>query len=565
MRILKQSIIGLILIIGLTVQVSDVHAIYSSTISNRVSIIKQHVLSARRQNGTGTLLSAWEHLAEQDKNNRDQGKATSFPADASVAIGKVFGYMFYETMRAPLDSIFMVFNLVSASTLPVMNLYPDTLISDCLRNDIWTLQDMRDVVAQEMIKAYLMADEHNGDLLMDDYDYLTTNIDLLKKYGSHPTEELPYYIEVKENGASITRRMESSEYFFGHISDVNYYSFQFLSEERSGVNEDTCKQTCNSNCAKQYDCVTEDYCTNRCDSEYTKSAEVNECKDRCEEDCSNQEDCTDRCEDGCAEDVTIKWVGCPESDLFGAINQVWESMQNLGTIGTFQAADWGSIWEMAKARAKQRADQWIKANQITLTIGGEKGGNPQSLIKGGGLNRFVGSINTQINILKNMIGPAIPLFTWDIYKSSGEQGEEASYGCMYYHREEGVYRACTINQLLDYLNCRENKSETEETGINCDLYKNPAKNKVALDIVDEYRETEDRQIKTLKRAKTAFIYHTELNSVGENNIEAIEKILSGINAEIRYTYEEAGGNGVKPLPTIYDILGAFAKKHGGGK
>ena len=190
MPILKRTIIGLILIIGLTVQASFVHAIYSPTISQRAASIRQNVLSARTQNGTGSLQAARQHLIEEDKAARDEGRETGVPAKAAKALGKILGIMFWETIRHPFDSIFMIFNLTSTSK--TKQILPDTAISVCLRNDIWMLQDLRDVVAQEMVKSYMMADTYHGDLLENDYDYLTDHIRYLKDYGNNSKESGKY-------------------------------------------------------------------------------------------------------------------------------------------------------------------------------------------------------------------------------------------------------------------------------------------------------------------------------------------------------------------------------------
>ena len=47
MPIIKQSIIGLIIIIGLLVQTTNAHAIWSPTISKNVGAIRQNVTSAQ--------------------------------------------------------------------------------------------------------------------------------------------------------------------------------------------------------------------------------------------------------------------------------------------------------------------------------------------------------------------------------------------------------------------------------------------------------------------------------------------------------------------------------------
>jgi hypothetical protein len=540
-----------------------VHAIYSPTISQRTSFIRQNVLSAREQNGTGSLQAARQHLIEKDRKARAEGKATGIPAKASIALGKVLGYMFWETFQAPLDPIFMIFEIIPST---------GEYVSTCLRNDIWMLQDLRDVVAQEMIKSYMMADEYHGDLLTADYDYLTENIKILKKYGSHPAEQIS--VTVLENNIPTRKYMSSSEYLFGTNAPINPYSFQFPIKEVSG-DETGCKDNCELTCNKKYDCRDVNECKSGCEEvERIDVFNVSDCKDACEEACEAEESCEDECKSSCTMASTIKLKGCPEGEFIPAFNEVWESMKNLSTIGTWKAADWGSIWEMAKARARRRADEWIKANQITLTVGGKEGGNPQSLIKGDGLNRFLGSFNTEIKILQDMIGPVIPLFTWTLLETHIEVigvgfGADPEIlmdnACMYWYAEDGVYRACTVNQFLDYQTCIREPAQAKSAKINCDLFKDPLQTRAALDIIKERQSTVERHRKTLERAETAFVYNMELSSVNENNIEAIEKILSGINTEILRSVEENGSENDAGLPTFYHQVGTFAKRHCGGQ
>jgi hypothetical protein len=557
MPILKRTIIGVILIVGLTVQATNAYAIYSPTISKRVSIIRQNVLSAREQNGVGSLRSARESLIAQDNAARAEGRATGLPAKASIALGKTLGLMFWETIQAPFDPVFMIFNVIQST---------GDAISVCLRNDIWMLQDLRDAVSQEMIKSYLMGDQIHGDLLMDDYDYLTEHINILKKYGNHPQKVIP--------GKGI-----SSQYLFGVSTSITPYSFQFPVEEVPGPDEATCKANCPVSCAKATSCDEKDECKNSCDEFGFTADTTSQCKNLCEDACDVAEACIKDCEDYCEGSATLKWGGCPQGEFFPAFNEVLEATRNLKTIGSFKAADWGSLWEMARARARRRADEWIKANQITLTIGGPIGGNPQSLIKGDGLNRFLGSLRTEGKILTDMIGPVIPLFTWATFETIGEaigvglgftDPEDLTNNyCMYFDSTAQAYYACTIHQFLDYKSCVKNKAKAEKEGIDCDVFKNPSVNRYALDIVQGQREVEARHMKTVKRTETAYVYNLELSSINENNIEAIENILSGINAEITAAYKNPDTQGQNipsaPLPTLYNKLSIFSKKHGGGK
>lgn len=568
MRIIKRTIIGVTLCLGLIVQTANVHAIYSPTISKRVSVIKQHINTARQHNGTGTITAAIESVKAQDDKRAKEGKARALPAEAALVIPKILGYMFVDLIKAPLDPIYMIFNIIPST---------GAVVSTCLRNDIWILEDLRDVVAQEMIKAYLMMDSNNGDLLSNDYDYLRNHIKILKESGHRPE------INIRMTNGTIK---SSSEYFFGVPSAVNYYSIKFPTETEveSTFSIDECTklcqvEKCNQTCKTK--CTTTDDKGSSFIEKVTNACETIECNTTCkEEDCQGVDSqCVERCT--AASKITLG--GCPESDFVEAFKEVGESIKNLKTLSSGSGSDWGSILVMAQAQARRRAEEWIKTNQITFTLGGKEGGNAQSLVKGDNWKVFVGQFNTQMKILKNMIGPLTPLFSWSIYSKGSEKGDEASYGCMYYHADIGVFRACTVEQLKDYLICRERKKypEAEETeeievcgkkipkekeeAIDCNKFRNPYVLTTPVETVENHQEEMEEHQKTITTTKRVLKYNTNLNSVSEQSLIEMDAILWEINKEIGRSFEADGDEAGKSLPYIYSNLSTFIKKHCGGK
>ena len=576
MQITKRIIIGLIICFGLIVQTTNVHAIYSPTISKEVSKIKQHVVIAREHNGSGSITAAIESVKAQDDERAKEGKPRALPLEATIAIPRVLGYMFYDLIKAPLDPIYMIFNMVSST---------NTLASTCLRNDIWILEDLRDIVAQEMIKAYLMMDSNNGDVLSNDYNYLRYHIDYLKEYGSRPQYPQP--------NLGDTIPITSSEYLFGRKSDVNYYSIQFPVEEvESEFSEEECKvqcmrKTCNETCVEE--CKEEDDVCGTID-----------CSKTCNESCTTAPNA--ECVEKCAAASQLTLSGCPESDFVEAFEEVKESLITLKTLSSGSGSDWGSILVMAKARARRRAEEWIKSNQISMTLGGEEGGNPQSLIKGDSWNVFVGQFKTQKQILKNMIGSLTPLFSWSIY-SRGENGDEISYGCMYYHATAGTFRACTVEQLEDYMICEEiaEKQKTgedketeavdicgkevsvvggflrdtgakftvlfeeEEREIDCDKFRNPHKFITPTEMIENYQEQAIRHQKTITSTERTLKYNMNLTNVSEQNLIILDTVMTEINWEIMRGTEDMGNEAGKGLPTLYSGIATFLKNHCGGK
>jgi len=502
------------------------YAIYSPTISNRVDLIRQDVSAARQLNGVGTISNAMDKVLAVDKTRRKEYVATGIPAKAGIAFAKVIGEDILELLKnlpnSALDPIFMIFNLVPSSGWEY--------ISVCLRNDIWYLQDLKDIVGQEMIKAYLLFDNINGDQLSEDYEYLKEQIKYLKKYGNHPQQTMHLGMV----------SMTSSEYFFGYPSELNSYVDSFPSEERKKQIQDAeqCKNVC-----KIVICLPQD----------------------------SESDCENKCEDTCDIGTEITWSGCPEGEFLPAFKRVIESAKNLKVAFTFKSSNWGSIWEMAKVRAKKRADEWIKANQITLTLAGEEGGNPQSLLKGGGWDKFVGEFNTQMRIVKNMVGPLVPLFSWSLYATTFE-AIGVGFGadedilanneyCMYFY-DDGMFRSCTPDQLLDYRVCVDKDSTAEDKkNIPCDRYQSAKQTTTSLQMIQGQQIKAAEYQKKVETAETAFVYNMELNNVGEQNIQAIEQAMVSINTEIQRSNEERGNNDDYGLPTLYAKLKVLYDKH----
>ncbi len=469
MHLLKKSfIIGITLLLGLTLHTESVYALYSPTISNRVSLIARNIQSARTQNGAGSLLSATDSLKENDRERRAQGQVTGIPGNAKAAQSEVFEDNYNFVISHPFDALFMVFNI---------NLVNNEIISNCLRDDIWTLEVMRDIVSQEMIKAYMMFDTYHGDLLSKDYKYLVKTIDLLRKYGSNPGA----YINVID-GQGNQRSVTSNEYFFGtpgSSETINYYVYTFE------VNIDGPDQS-----------------------------------------------------------------SCPEGDFEGAFEQVlrsWEVFKAM--LGRFGGETWdfNNIWEVAKIRARQRARQWIQANQVSLTIGGENGARPQSLVKGGGLDRFVGSVKTQIRILKDMIGPVTPFFDWDNYTSGRGDIEE---GCVVYDASDDEFYDCSSSDLEEYDRCKDDEDEAELAGIACDRFKDKNEVESIVTKLNNQVAAYQERGEVLEEAETAFIYNLNLNNVGEQNIYAVDQELFFLNRVIERGYEGVDRDAGPGLPSL---------------
>jgi hypothetical protein len=466
MHVLKRNITILILTLALALaQPAMAHAIYSSRLAEKVSQIRSDLITARLINGTGSVQSAVESVKAQNKLNRENKTAEGIPAKATEAQRLVFDDVMRDIFSTPFDSFFMIFNLIFST---------GQSISVCLRNDIWTLEDLKDLTVQEMIKAYMLYDLENGDKLIEDYKYLMANIRLLKAKGPDPNSSIRLGDEY----------MSSTEYFFGNPSSDNLYQFHLFSDE-----------------------------------------------------------------------------GCQDGEFDRAFEQVGRSAKTLETLGTGQGADWGNIREMAEANAKRKAAQWIKANQISLSIGGKRGGNQQSLIKGGGFDKFVGSLKTELGILKNMIGPVTPLFDSAKYATgTGSAGLSDNGYCVYYSTTDGQWTACTVDQLKDYEICQGNDVEAKK-GINCSGYKIIGGDEYVMDKIRDYQTASNKNEAAIQEATDIYTYSLNLSFVSDESLTFFDKKLGDINAIIKQSNEQVDEQAGKGLPSLLNIFMTLSKNH----
>ena len=485
---LKPFIIGLLVLIGISFQTVEAKAIYSPNIARGVSIIKQHVEESQAQHGDGSILTAIENIKAYDKAKREEVDETGIYGEAGIAQQMIADTNFNFLRDAPLDGILMAFN-IEGSTF--------THISNCLRDDIWALESLRDLVAQEMIKAYLNRDAYHGGMLKNDYVYLNDQIRLLRKYGADPLALVPAKIPAGEENEGDFSKITSHEYFFGDMPigsggegdpALNYYS-------TAGV--------------------------------FSSS------------------------------DAT----GCPDGEFEAVAQEIKNATQTFLTLGSGQNVEWGNIWQMAKANARIRARQWIQANQITLTLGGENGARHDSLVKGGGWDRFVGSMKTQLQILKGMVGLVTPL--WDSSKFSAKRSAgyvEQAGKCVFYDTETDIFRNCSEDQYEQWQRCEDDLEAAKAEGIRCDRFRNTeeaitygekAARQVAL-------QEENKQAK--EDVELAFTYYVGLESVAEQTIYDMDGILWDMNMIIKSGYEGVDQGTGEGIPSLVREMKAFSER-----
>lgn len=429
-------------------------------------------------NGTETIQESVESLIAYNKAKKERGLETGISGDARVAQELMFKTTFQNLIQFPYDSLFMVFNF---------NMWNGEFISNCLRDEIWGLESLRDLVGQEMVKAYLMRDIIHGSLLKEDYAYLVAQLDLLRKHGSNP-----YALMKAENKDGDSVELTSSEYFFGtHANEtngLNYYSQAYFQSDKTG---------------------------------------------------------------------------CPDGEFEQVFQNVANAAKSVGqmSFNPKNAIEWGSIKQMAQANARSRARQWIQANQITLTLGGEEGGRTNSIVKGRGWDGFVGNLKTQWQAMKTLVGPVTPFFSREFYRPRNPTVDAATAKCAFYDIEDEFYRDCEEGQIEQWRACKKNKEEAEEQGILCVRYR-------TIDEAISFSNKLNEQVKQVRQheqilaeVQSAFVYSINLDSVSEQTIYEIDAILYIMNGTIERGYEGKGVGAGAGLPSLIEEVKVLSKRH----
>ena len=224
MQNLKKIIIGAIVAVGIFIQIPGANALYSPNVSRQVAVIQGHILSAQSKNGTGDLLEVINSIKAYNRNKRENGEETGISGEARIAQAMILENTYDQAIQDPAESLLMIFNF---------NAYNKEFISNCLRDEIWNLELVRDVVGQEMVKAYMLYDPIHGKLLEEDYLYLINEIKRLKKYGSKPNAMIN---TLNTEGRPV--QISSNKYYFGMEADdessINLYTRKYFHSDDTG-------------------------------------------------------------------------------------------------------------------------------------------------------------------------------------------------------------------------------------------------------------------------------------------------------------------------------------------
>lgn len=428
----KKIIGSLIISILLLWQAGTANAIYSPTLSEEVENIRGHVSSAKSANGIGTFQNAWDQVNQENQELRSRGEAWGTPGDFVIFLNAVKELMIASGT-----------NLFYEDWALLIGVHPDTgsIITNCLRDDIWEIKALQEEVLNELFKAALLSDSIHSAMLWTDYKFLDT---IVNTGGAATVIRGGGYLDISVR--SLKANYDDTDYWFPGVVQ-NYY------------------------------------------------------------------------------------LDCP----FGEFKQVFEEVERsfnrlIDTFSGDTLSSWGSLAEQAQARAKQRAAEWIRKNQIGLTFGGEKGGNPQKLIDGPsliGLGKEIGQSIAARRFPDNVTKYMAPQFVQSLKTNASFVG---GFGEMIYDSALEIGKAVAVQARYVF------GSEDIDPGTN------------VIEIVGAYNFAREQREKAEKQAETGLVYNLQLTEVSEKSLITIERKLFEINQEIRRAFtSDASSENVKIL------------------
>ncbi len=179
------------------------------------------------------------------------------------------------------------------------------------------------------------------------------------------------------------------------------------------------------------------------------------------------------------------YVFCPYGEFKEAFEELGESFDNLAETFQGKGLTFGSFSSMAAAaekRAIRRAADYITKNKVSLTLGGEQGASPRSLVNGPGLDGLQADLETELALVR-ALGKAA--FT-DTFK--------------------GISKFWKAEERVDKM-------------------------------IQAYEKAEEAEEKTINQLETAVQFNLSLHNVSENGLYQVENTMWQINNEIRKSFE----------------------------
>lgn len=202
------------------------------------------------------------------------------------------------------------------------------------------------------------------------------------------------------------------------------------------------------------------------------------------------------------------YINCPFGEFDVAIDQLKLSINRL--IDAFSGdSGFGSFNEMinaAKRRAVKRANDWIAANQIKVSLGGEAGANPMGLINDAGGASLLADLKTNLTQIEQMF-----TFVGMGYVAGLSLIEGTVIAPL-----EAALRAIVGKPVLIPLPDTPPGQQTE-----------------AYNVFQQYQKLVKTRDLSLEKVGRSLTFNLNLDFVSEQSLIDIEGVMVGINSEIK--------------------------------
>ncbi|QQR83517.1 hypothetical protein IPJ72_07075 [Candidatus Peregrinibacteria bacterium] len=147
------------------------HAFFSPYIANQSNAIQQNVQLSKRTHGVGSFLNAFEKLTEANASTPNVTGTLESTGDFTL---------FYRSVKTVLNDSLTNALLDDWALLLGADPQAGTTLSNCLKQDIWSLKALREQVTNELFKAALLNDHASSTALWKDFETLNTLMGFLR-------------------------------------------------------------------------------------------------------------------------------------------------------------------------------------------------------------------------------------------------------------------------------------------------------------------------------------------------------------------------------------------------
>lgn len=143
-----------------SISLPSVQAFYSPILAEETNLIQQHIAESKQKHGVGSLYDLGKKLVENNQQKNEKGLVLVFMRSLAEFLRQGFVNAFADVPLA-------LFNFWAGS---------DTIVTNCMRDDIWELQVLQEQVINEMFKAAFRGDAELAGKLWKDFQLIDYRI-----------------------------------------------------------------------------------------------------------------------------------------------------------------------------------------------------------------------------------------------------------------------------------------------------------------------------------------------------------------------------------------------------